>query len=40
MTVAGCMLTLFLAITHPDYLVQDAVVDPARQESAAPDTAR
>jgi hypothetical protein len=32
------MLTLFLALAHPDYLVSDA--EPSKPESAAPSIAR
>ena len=27
LTVVGCMLTIWLAITHPDTLVKDPVLD-------------
>lgn len=27
LTVAGCMLTIYLAISHPDTLVKDPVLD-------------
>jgi hypothetical protein len=35
LTIAGCMLTIFLAITHPDYLVSDTAVKNTRPEGAA-----
>ena len=40
LTVAGCMLTLFLALTNPDSLVQDTATDPLQPESAARENAR
>lgn len=40
LTVAGCMLTLFLALTNPDYLVQDTATDPLQPENAARENAR
>lgn len=27
LTVAGCMVTIYLALTNPDYLVKDAVAE-------------
>lgn len=29
LTVAGCMLTIYLAVTNPDVLVNDALLDAA-----------
>ncbi len=29
LTVAGCMLTIYLAVTNPDVLVKDPVLDTA-----------
>jgi hypothetical protein len=37
MTVLGCMLTIYLAITNPDYLVRDAVAESATPESSSRD---
>jgi len=34
LTVAGCMLTLFLALTNPDYLVQDTATDQSQPGNA------
>jgi hypothetical protein len=40
LTVAGCMLTLFLALTNPDYLVQDTATDLSQSENAADEYSR
>jgi hypothetical protein len=40
LTVAGCMLTIYLAITNPDYLVRDAAAEPATPESTSRDINR
>jgi hypothetical protein len=40
LTVAGCMLTIFLALTNPDYLVQDTATDHSQPESAGRETVR
>lgn len=40
LTVAGCMLTLFLALTNPDYLVEDTATDPLQPENAARENGR
>ena len=40
LTVAGCMLTLFLALTNPDSLVQDTATDRSQPENAARENAR
>ncbi|MDH4048067.1 MAG: FixH family protein [Gammaproteobacteria bacterium] len=37
LTVAGCMLTIYLAIANPDYLVQDNAVESLTPENAARD---
>lgn len=33
LTVLGCMLTLFLAVSNPDYLVQDDAAEPSQPGS-------
>jgi hypothetical protein len=40
LTVAGCMLTIYLAITNPDYLVRDAAAESATPESTSRDASR
>ncbi len=40
LTVVGCMLTIFLALTNPDYLVRDPAAESSQPESAARDTVR
>jgi hypothetical protein len=38
LTVAGCIVTVILALTHPDYLVRDASAETSQAETAARDT--
>lgn len=40
LTVAGCMLTIYLALANPDYLVRDPATETSQRESAARDTGR
>jgi hypothetical protein len=40
LTVIGCMLTIFLALNNPDYLVQDSAAETSQPESAASGSAR
>ncbi|HSD71071.1 MAG TPA: FixH family protein [Woeseiaceae bacterium] len=40
LTVIGCMLTIFLALNNPDYLVQDSATEKSQPESAAGGSAR
>ncbi len=40
LTVAGCMLTIFLAVTHPDYLVRDSATESSQPENAAREPVR
>jgi hypothetical protein len=35
LTVAGCLVTVYLALTRPDYLVDDYANAPTRAERAA-----
>jgi len=37
LTVAGCMLTIYLAITNPEIIVQDPVLDQDRSTSTPRD---
>ena len=38
LTVAGCMLTIYLAITNPEIIVQDAVLGDNKSTSVSRDT--
>jgi hypothetical protein len=40
LTVVGCMLTIFLALSNPDYLVKDTATVAPQPESAASETVR
>ena len=40
LTVAGCMLTIFLAVTNPDHLVLDSVTESSQPENAAREPVR
>ena len=40
LTVAGCMLTVFLAVTHPDHLVRDSATVSPQPENAAREPVR
>jgi uncharacterized protein len=40
LTVAGCMLTVFLAVTHPDQLVRDSATESSQPENAAREPVR
>lgn len=40
LTVAGCILTVILALTHPDYLVRDTAAEISQPETAARDSLR
>ena len=40
LTVIGCMLTIFLALSNPDYLVHDSAIETSQPESAASGSGR